>query len=157
MSIKVRGLENVMAQLREVSAETGAKALAGAARASFKRVADTAKALAPKDSGALADAIAVRSSRPGKGDTVAKVGLVVLARTARSKQATMAAAVFNEAQSKDLPPARRWHFPELGTVHQAPKPFIRPALDTNAQAVVDDLGKQVDKKIAAAVKKGGRR
>lgn len=154
MSIKVRGLESVMAQLRSVSAEMGAKALAGAARASFKRVAETAKALAPKDTGALADAIAIRSSRPSKGDAVVKVGIVVLAKTTKSKQATMAAAAFGEAQSKRLPPARRWHFAELGTSHSPATPFIRPALDANAQGVVDDLGEQLNKKIQAAVKKG---
>jgi len=158
MSIKVRGLEGLQAQLNAIGAELGAKSLTAGARAAFKRVADTAKALAPKDSGALADAIAVRARRPSKGDTVVKVGLVVLSRSPKMKQAAIAAAAFGEAQSKELPPSRRWHFAELGTSHSAPEPFMRPALDSNAQAVVDDLGKQVNKKIEAAAKKkrGGR-
>lgn len=154
MKGKVRGLESVMAQLRSVGVELGAQALAGAARASFKRVQDTAKELVPKDSGDLAEAIAIRVVKPKAGANVVSVGLVVLAKTGRGKQATVAAAAFGEAQSKRLPPARRWHFIELGTSHSAPKPYMRPALDRNASAVVDDLAGQLRKKLDVAIKKG---
>lgn len=154
MSINVRGLSTLQAQLRSISAEMAGKALQGAARASFKRVKDTARALAPRDTGALASAINIGTAK-GPGDSVAIVGLVVASNSTDMKQATLAAAAFGESQSTRLPPARRWHFAELGTARQAPHPFLRPALDQNAQAVVDDLKPQLNKKIAAAIKKHG--
>lgn len=153
MTIKVRGIESVMAQLREVDAELGQAALVKAGRAAFKKVAESAKQRAPVDTGALREAITIRAGKPKKGTTVAVVGLAVSTSAGRSKQAAMAAAMFNEGQSKKDRPARRWHFAELGTANQAAHPFLRPALDENAQGVVDDLGKELRKKIAAALKK----
>lgn len=155
MTLRVHGLENVKALLRSVSATVGAKALEGAVRVAFKRVAESAKALAPRDTGALADAIRIRVVRPKDGDAVVAAGIVVVANTVRSRQARMAAAAFGEAQSKRLPPSRRWHFPELGTSHSPATPFIRPALDAHAQEVVDSLGQQINKRIQAAAKKKG--
>ena len=153
MSISVKGLQGVMDQLKEVSAEMGQKALVQAARAAFKKVADAAKQLVPVDSGDLREAISIRTAKSG---SVVAAGIVVNASSSASRQATIAAAVFNEGQSVRLPPARRWHFVELGTNRTAAKPFIRPALDQNAQAVVDDLNVQLKKKIAAAIKKASR-
>lgn len=154
--VRIRGLEAVQAQLRSVGAEMGAKALGQAARAAFKRVAETAKALVPRDSGDLAEAITVRLVKPKSGDAVVVVGIAISSRTNRSKQATMAAAAFGEGQSKRLPPSRRWHFIELGTSKLAAHPYLRPALDSNANAVVSDLSEQLKKKIAAAIKKESR-
>lgn len=155
MTLKVTGLSSVMDQLREVSLEMGHKALVQAARAAFKRVAESAKQLVPVDSGDLREAIALRSLKP-KTDAVAVVGIRILSRTNASKQATMAAAAFNEGQSTRLPPSRRWHFIELGTKFKAARPFLRPAMDANAQGVVDDLAVQLRKKIRAAVKRKSR-
>lgn len=153
MSLKVRGLESVMAQLREVDANLGQKALAKASRAAFKRVADMAKQLVPVDSGELRDAIRIKVLKPKKGDTVVTVGIQIATTTSNGKQARVAAAAFNEGQSQRLPPSRRWHFIELGTAHIAASPFLRPALDANAQGVVDDLSVQLRKQIADAIKK----
>lgn len=156
MTLKVTGLEAVKAQLKEVSSDMAAKVLASAGRAVFKRVADTAKQLVPKDSGDLQEAIVVRVVKPKGGNGPLIVGIKVVASTGKSKQATMAAAAFGEAQTRRLPPARRWHFIELGTKNRAPQPFLRPALDMNAQSVIDDLSDELRKKIAAAVKKKSR-
>lgn len=153
MSLKIRGLAAVQDQLKEISSEMSAKVLPQAMRASFKKVQRTARELAPVDSGDLRDAIRISSARPktSRVDS-AVVGIVIAGMTAKAKQARVAAAAFNESQTKRLPPSRRWHFIELGTKHQAPRPFLRPALDQNAQAVVDDLAGQLRKKIAKAIK-----
>lgn len=152
----MRGLEGVSAQLREVSAEMGARALSGAARAAFKRVVETAKQLVPVDSGELRESLTVRVVKPKSGDAVVVVGVAINNNAPRLKMSRIAAAAFNEAQSTNLPPGRRWHFIELGTVKQAAHPFLRPALDQNAQSVVDDLKVQLRKKIEAAVKKASK-
>lgn len=153
MTLKLTGLAAVTAQLKEVSDDIATKALASAARTVFKRVADTAKQLVPRDSGDLREAIVVRVVKPKGGNGPLVVGIKVLATTGKSKQATIAAAAFGEGQTRRLPPARRWHFIELGTKNRAPTPFLRPALDMNAQSVIDDLSDELRKKIIAAVKK----
>lgn len=156
MSLKVTGLDAVTAQLNEVSAEMGFKALTTASRSVFKRVAETAKQLVPKDSGDLQAAIAIRVVKPKNSNYGIVVGIQITSSSGASRQARIAAAAFNEAQSKRLPPSRRWHFIELGTKNRPARPFLRPALDRNAQAVVDNLGNELRKKIAAAVKRKSR-
>lgn len=152
MSINVRNLDGVLAQLEAVKAEFGFAPLGKAARESFKRVVETARSMVPVDSGDLRNALQLRLMK-SKGDTSVRVGIKIASGTARARQARLAAAAFNEGQSRRLPPSRRWHFVELGTVRMAPHPYLRPALDANAQAVVDDLKRQLVKAIEAAVKK----
>jgi HK97 gp10 family phage protein len=144
-------MDKLLAQLKELEAELAVKALATAARKAFKPVLDAAKAMVPRHSGALADAIKLRVERPSAGDTVVRVGLMI-GSSRLAKQAQVAAAAFGEAQSTELPPARRWHFVELGTAHQAAHPYLRPALDHNASAVLDILRVELD----AAIKKVAR-
>lgn len=156
MTLKLRGLEGVLAQLKEVSNEMGDKALKAAGRVAFKRVADMARQLVPVDSGDLREAITIRAVKLHANNGSVAIGIQISSKTTASKQATLAAAAFGEAQVARVPPSRRWHWIELGTSRQAPKPFLRPALDANAQAVIDDLSEQLRKKIAAAVKKASK-
>jgi HK97 gp10 family phage protein len=153
MKLSVSGLEGLQAQLKEIGNEATSKELPKAMRAAFKSVVETSRRLVPRDSGDLSEAIA---SKTVKGDGFAAVGIVVRSNTKRSKQATIAAAAFGEAQSKALPPSRRWHFIELGTKSQAPKPFIRPALDMESQNVIDSLKGELNKKIDAAAKRSSK-
>lgn len=150
MSIKVTGLSELLGQLKKLDTELGEKALASAGRLSFKSVLEAARALVPVDSGELRDAIRIRVAKSKNGGVA--VGIQIASSTSKMKQARVAAAAFNESQSKRLPPSRRWHFVELGTANQAPKPFLRPALDQNAQRVVDDLREQLKKQIAKVAK-----
>lgn len=154
MTLKVHGLAAVQDQLKAISNELSAKVLPQAMRAAFRRVQKTARELVPVDSGDMREAIRIAAGKPKTTRVdAAVVGIKIAAMTAKAKQARVAAAVFNEGQTKRLPPSRRWHFIEMGTKHQAPKPFLRPALDQNAQAVVDDMAGQLRKKIAAAAKR----
>lgn len=150
MSVKVQGLAGLLGQLEQLKTNLAVKALASAARAAFKPVLDDAKRLCPRDSGALADSLRLKVEKPSSGDTVVKVGIMVGA-SRLVKQARMAAAAFGESQSVELPPARRWHFVELGTSKMAAHPYLRPALDTNAEQVVDLLAAELRKQILAAV------
>ncbi len=156
MTLSLRGLEGLKKQLRVLDAELRPTLLRSAMRASFKSVQEAAKQKVPADTGELREAIGIAYAK-GSSDTSGAVGLVVLSTSTRAKQARMAAAIFGEAQSKRLPPSRRWHFIELGTARKAARPFLRPALDENAQRVINELGREVSKKVAAAVKKGRRK
>lgn len=132
-SMKLGGLSALQAQLVDLGAELGQKALAQAARKAFKPVLETAKRLVPRDTGDLAEAIKLSVKKPGSGDAVVVVGL----RIGRGKIS---------APGK-LPPSARWHFIELGTVKLAAHPFLRPALDGNATAVLEQLKVELVKSI----------
>lgn len=158
MTLSVRGLEGLKAQLQNIAVETQPKLLRGAMRSAFKRVQDSARAKVPVDSGALHAAINIGSARMKNGGLA--VGLVMTGASNRTTEMTkLAAAAFGEktVTHSSIPPARRWHFIEFGTARQAPKPFLRPAIDENAQGVVDELGRQIRKRIQRAAKKGGAR
>lgn len=148
IKIKVQGLNALQAQLLELGAETGAKVLRTAARKAFVPVFDAAHRLAlpSMDSGALMDAITLVVVKPKAGDVVTAVGLKISAKISRRAAHTLA----------HRNPARRWHFIEFGTVHMAAQPFLRPAMDANAQVVVDILKQELVKGIRRATKRKAR-
>lgn len=141
------GLEAVTAQLLSLDAEVAQKTLAKAARKAFARVLEAAKAMVPVDSGDLRDSLQLSVSKPRKGDGVVIVGLKIRNRAAKRSGGRW---------KGKLPPSRRWHFIELGTIHSSPHPFARPALDSEAQQVIDDLRVQLNAAIEAAVRKNSR-
>lgn len=153
MALSLKGLEGIQAQLAEVSAEVGQKALATALRKQFKPVVEMAKRLVPKKTGALAASLTLTLVKPSEGDTVVAVGLRINDRAAPIKQARLAAAAFGEGQSSELPPSRRWHLIELGTIKLAAHPYARPALDANAQGMLDGLKADLTAAIQKALRK----
>jgi HK97 gp10 family phage protein len=56
----------------------------------------------------------------------------------------------------ELPPARRWHFIEFGTADLAAHPYLRPALDANADAVLTLLRTELQASIDRALRKKNR-
>lgn len=150
-AFKIIGMDKLLKQLDQLEAELALKAIAAAARVAFKPVLDTAKLLVPRDSGELADSIKLRLEKPKGSETVIKVGLMI-GKSSKARQAKAAAAAFGEAQSGRVPAARRWHFIELGTSHQAAHPYLRPALDQNAGAVLEILKAELLKQIHKVAK-----
>lgn len=144
VSLNMSGMEGLQAQLAELGNELGAKTLASAARRAFAPVFEAAKRLVPVDSGALRDAIRLTVTRPSGGDTVVGVGLVV------------AGPKKGQKSPKGVGPGIYWRFIELGTVKLPAHPFFRPALDSNAQGVIDLLKEECLKGIERALRKQAR-
>lgn len=152
MTIKLKGMAALLEQLRDLKdSELAGKTLARASRKAFEPVLETAKRLAPRDTGELADSLLLTSRRVDNG---AQVGIRI-GKGKGTKQAALAAAAFGEAQGKGLPAARRWHFAEFGTSSQPAKPFLRPALDTNVSNVTERLKVSIAAGIARVAKKRG--
>jgi HK97 gp10 family phage protein len=145
-------MKALVEQLARLQAELAAKALAKAGRTAFKPVLEAAKAMVPRDSSALADSLVLKVEKPQGNDGVLRVGIKI-GKGKGTKQARIAAAAFGEAQSKSLPPARRWHFIELGTSKYPAHPYLRPALDHNAELVLELLKGELQKQILKAVNK----
>lgn len=149
---EVKGMDKIFRQLKSVKSETRAKVLRGAMRKAFQSVKKEARARVPVKTGELREGIQIGRATSKKEEFEA-VGIVMVTTSTRKKQAMMAAAAFGEAQSTGVPPSRRWHFIELGTVRQAPQPFLRPALHNNQNNVTNDLAKSVNRRIKNALKK----
>lgn len=149
MTAKVKGLKELEAQIKSLGTELAGKALTQAGREAFKPVLEAAKAMAPEDSGELRSSLRLGTAKL-KGGGVA-VG-VVIGGGARAKQAKVAAAAFGE---RHFPAARRWHFAEFGTSKHSARPFLRPAMDSQAEGTVERLKPALQKAIARAVKKRG--
>ena len=140
VNFKIEGMETLQAQLLKLGAEAGVKALAEAARIAFAPVLEAAKSMAPVKTGALRDSLRLTLKKPKNGELVIVVGL----RIAGGK------GVGEEAD-----PARRWHFEEFGTAHMAAHPVLRPALEQNADIVLEERKNQSAKAIQRAIERGG--
>lgn len=140
-SLKILGLKDLQDQLLAISVEVGVKAVASAARKAMVPVLEAAKERVPIWSGALRYAIKLSATKPGEGP-VAVAGLRIGAD-----------AGYNTGE---LPPKRRWHFIEFGTSKSPPHPFLRSALDTNAQQVLDVLKVELQAALRRAIKRKGR-
>jgi HK97 gp10 family phage protein len=154
VTFKLNGVKSIQKQLNSIGEEMRPKLLQQSMRQAFKPVLDSAVAKVPTDSGELKSALALASAKGGKGgDRSVAVGIIVRAISTGMKQAALAAAMFNQGQSRRVSPARRWHFIELGTRYQRAQPFIRPAFDENAKVAFGNLADEVRKKIAKALRK----
>lgn len=136
VNFKLEGMETLQEQLLALGAETGVKALADAARIAFMPVLAAAKSMVPVETGALRDALRLTLKKPKGGDLVIVVGLRIAATKGIGKEAD---------------PARRWHFIEFGTAHRAAHPYLRPALEQNAEAVLEELKTQIARSIQRAL------
>lgn len=153
MTYKLKGLKSLQRQLKAIDESMRPKVLQKAMRGAFKMVLESAISKVPVDSGQLRSALSLAGAKGGKGnDRAVAVGIIVKSSSTAMKQANTAAAAFGESQSRLLPPSRRWHFIELGTRYQRAQPFIRPALDENADAVFNRLADELKKQIKKAVK-----
>lgn len=137
-TVKVEGLAQLEARLLELKTEIAVRVLARAALVAFEPVLEAAKAGVPTESGELREAIRITTRKPSSGDTVVVVGLRINPTT---------------PLPGDESPARRWHFIEFGTAHVAAHPFLRPALDQNADRVLSLLKEE----LAAGIERAARR
>jgi HK97 gp10 family phage protein len=115
--VTLEGAEDLDRALRQVSGRATGLTLARAADAGAQVIAEEAKRLAPRDTGALADGITVQPGKLQQGRAQINVG----------------------------PGKDEWYgaLQELGTEHMPAHPFLRPALegkkDEAAEAVRDVL------------------
>lgn len=132
VSVQLLGLQALQQQLLDLGAAAGIKALAQAARVAFKPVLEAAMANCPQHSGALRASLRLAVVKKGGDDLAVAVGIVI---------------VGGFPGLNELPPARRWHWIELGTARVAGHAFLRPALDANAQRVLDQLKVEIQRSI----------
>lgn len=116
-------------RLNDVADKVAKKALRSAARKAMNKVRKEAREHAPEDTGLLDENFALLT-RAKDGEVSAKVG------------------IRGGAKENESTPFY-FRFVELGTKTAPAKPFLRPALENNAQevmdTVLDELKKALDK------------
>ncbi len=129
ITINQAEIEALEKRLNEIADKLAKKALRTAARKAMKPVRDEAKTNAPEDTGLLEENFALLTTAKN-GEITAKVG------------------VRGGAKKNDKTPFY-FRFHELGTKDIPAKPFMRPALENNAeriiQTVADELKRELNK------------
>ena len=175
VSIKLEGIGEVDAALRQLEADFGIKessrrVLVPAVREAMKPILSVAQSMAPKNTGALAMHLQVEARRPTRRDMRSKyidtTDVVIAAVTTKAFPKKLKKQFLQE--NIDLYKADRdayrkkfreftasFNFPydaravaqEFGTARNPAKPFLRPALEANSQATVSRLAAILKRRI----------
>lgn len=139
VSIKLEGIGEVDKALRALEIEFGdkmaqSKVLVPAVREALKPVLAQAKANAPKDSGDLEKSLIIEARRPTRRDRrskyVTQSDTVIAAVTTASGKKLAKMGIKSDARAIAQ---------EFGTAHNPAQPYLRTALESNAQTTVNNL------------------
>lgn len=147
VTIKLEGIGDVDKALRALEDEFGdklarSKVLIPAVREALKPVLSQAKANAPKDSGDLTKSLIIEARRPNSRDRrskyVTRTDTVIAAVTTASGKKLAKMGIKSDARAIAQ---------EFGTASHPAHPYLRPALEANAQATVTKLGEILARRI----------
>jgi len=139
ISIKLEGIGEVDKALKALEMEFGdkmaqSKVLVPAVREALKPVLAQAKANAPKDSGDLEKSLIIEARRPTRRDRrskyVTQSDTVIAAVTTASGKKLAKMGIKSDARAIAQ---------EFGTAHNPAQPYLRTALESNAQTTVNNL------------------
>lgn len=118
-SATITGVRALLSKMKRITQSVTGRGTDKALIRAAEMVTDEARRLVPVRSGALKKSITYELPRVGMGQV--KVVLVGF----------------------KPPVSRRAHLTEFGTVHSSAKPFMRPALDSEAGAAIRAMGAEV--------------
>lgn len=148
VTIKLEGIGAVDQALKDLEREFGdkmaqSKVLVPAVREAMQPVLAAAKQNAPKDTGDLARSLIVEARRPTKRDRrskyITQTDTVIAAVTTASGKKLKKMGIKSDARAIAQ---------EFGTAHNPAKPYLRPALEANAQSTVARLADILARRIA---------
>lgn len=161
---EIEGLDGVVEKFRAIGNQRNRKnATTRAARKAMaivrKQAVANAKAIDdPETAERIWKNIATRAGKTGKEMVLMRVGVrggaQQYAATRANVRAGRAGRTYNTGGDKKNPGGDTWHFRllELGTSKMAARPFLRPALNNNSDAVqakfVEDFKEQIDKELS---------
>jgi hypothetical protein len=143
-------LKDVLAELANDFGEKDQKTiLKRGVRDALKPVLNTAKSLVPTDTGALRASLRIEARKPTKRDKNSKYVSdkdVVIATVTTAPSSVLARTKFQNLKNTKsnikqvgIESDARAIAMELGTANVPSKPYLRPALESQASAVVADL------------------
>lgn len=139
----VVGFKDVRGRLLGLPPRVATNVVRRAVYAGAVLIRDKARGNAPVDTGALRASIVARANKSPKGEITASVGV--------------ARKTYAKGKRKGKSPRRYAHLAEFGSVRSKGKPYLRPALDSNIDAVLDEMVRKMVAGIDVEVLKlGGR-
>jgi HK97 gp10 family phage protein len=119
----VLNFRDVRKKLEDLPKNVVSKVVRRAVYAGATVIRDAARSKVPVDTGALKKSIVAKANKKKGGEISASVGV------ARKK--------FSNGKMAGRSPRRYAHLVEFGTAHSAAEPFLRPAMDTRIDAVIE--------------------
>jgi len=133
LQFDVSELARLADRLKDIEAKIAKKALRTAARKGMSIVRDEVKANAPEDTSDDADSIKTKA-------------FIALQTSFRRGVLSVRVGVRGGAkQNPDVP--YYWRMVEFGTKHISAKPFMQPALESNADAVLDKITQELKREL----------
>lgn len=163
--VKVEGLKELEAALKELPKATGRNVIRRALTTAALPVAELARANAPFKEGVLRRSIIVSKIRFSKGEAGKAAFAAAMKRGASRAEAAQAAHEANAEGGNDeditsglaeigpTTEAFYAHFVEFGTAHSVAKPFMRPAFEGNKATAVQVIQAALKEEIAKAVER----
>ncbi len=144
VSIKLQGIGEVEKALRDLEIEFGdklaqSKVLVPAVREAMKPVLQQAKTLAPKDTTGLMRSLIIEARRDRRSKYITQSDTVIAAVTTASGKKLAKMGIKSDARAIAQ---------EFGTAKHGAKPYLRPALENNAQGTVERLANILSRRIA---------
>lgn len=152
MSVEVQGFPELFKAMDELSEEIGKgktdKIWRNALTEAFSIVLESAKTRAPRRTGQLADHLYVKAHRPQNRDKTSKyyddgetwmVRVTASPKREESQEKTVLTKKGTFRTYLKNPPVALSQ--EFGNAKTAAHPFLRTSLETNANAVIDKLGR----------------
>jgi len=147
VTIKLEGIGEVDQALKALEEEFGdklarSKVLVPAVREAMRPVLEQARSNAPKDSGDLMRSLIVEARRPTRRDRrskyVTQTDTVIAAVTTASGKKLAKMGIKSDARAIAQ---------EFGTARNPAQPYLRPALEANAQSTVSRLAEILARRI----------
>lgn len=136
LALNVQELAALTDRLRDIEAKVAKKALRTAARKGMSIVRDEVKANAPED------------TRPDADNIRTKTHIALQTNFRRGVLFVRVGVRGGAKQNPDTP--YYWRMVEFGTQHIAAKPFMQPALENNAEAVIDCIAEELRRELDKA-------
>lgn len=135
--MKIEGLRELGMALKEFDSRVQKRIARSATAAGARVIAKEARQRVPVDSGTVKKNIRTANLKPKQpGIQETAVGVRVNGKTKDS--------------------AYYWRYIEMGTIHMAPKPFLRPAFEAKKLEAADKIKEQLGKRLEAEAKKVGQ-
>lgn len=172
VTIELKGLGDVAAAFKDLADDIGdksasSKVLVPAVREAMQPVLRTAQSLVPRDTGALAVSLIVEARRPTKKDKKSKyvnnsdVAIAAVTTASGKKLAAMSQGRglirsqkrltkmgFDASKFKGIPSDPRAIAQEFGSANNPQHSYLRPAIESQAQMVVNNLASILEKRIS---------
>ena len=171
VTIQLKGLGDVATVFKNLADDIGdksatSKVLIPAVREAMQPVLRTAQGLVPRDTGALALSLVVEARRPTRADKKSKyvnnsdVAIAAVTTASGRKLASMSEGKglvksrkrltkmgLDSSKFKGIPSDARAIAQEFGSASNPKHPYLRPAIESQAQTVVANLATILERRI----------